>query len=70
MDKQAPTNGHVEPGISLLNGPMEGVESTAQTNGVSKRKASMRRSYKQDSDSDDAPLVRSLITTHRLRGLD
>jgi len=64
LDKDAPTNGHVDPGISMRNGPMENGDSAAKTNGVSKRKASMGRSYKQESDSDDdAPLVRHSIAS-------
>lgn len=64
MDKHGATNGHVQPGVSLINGPIEveknGHAAKASTNGTNKRKASMTpaKSYKDDSDSDDEPLVR------------
>lgn len=68
MDKELPSNGHVEPGVSIRMGPVEDMDvDTPQTNGHvnGKRKArsSMTngRSYKEASSSedDDKPLVRS-----------
>ena len=70
MDKIAPSNGHVEPGISIRNGPVEEMDvdkpEEAQTNGLAngKRKAraslSNGKTYKEASDSeDDQPLVSS-----------
>ncbi|KAK5134345.1 hypothetical protein LTR08_006525 [Meristemomyces frigidus] len=57
MDKQLPSNGHVQPGISIANGPVEEMEvDKPATNGANgKRKSSMGngKSYKDDSDSDD-----------------
>ena len=73
MNKETPSNGHVEPGVSLRNGPVQDTEmqdapTAAQTNGVhSKRKAFTGKSYKPESDSeeDDVPLV---STAAKLRG--
>jgi len=61
MDDAAPSNGHVEPGISMRNGPVEeeATGGAVKVNGASKRKASMGKSYAaaaSDSD-DDIPLV-------------
>jgi len=61
MDNAAPSNGHVEPGISMRNGPVEqeATGGAVKVNGASKRKASMGKSYAtaaSDSD-DDVPLV-------------
>ena len=64
MDRQAPTNGHVEPGISMAMGPVTEMDmDKPATNGTtsSKRKASIAngKSYKDassDSDDDDVPL--------------
>ncbi|KAK5116275.1 hypothetical protein LTR85_009247 [Meristemomyces frigidus] len=58
MDKQLPSNGHVEPGISMAMGPVEEMDvDKPTTNGTSssKRKASRAngKSYKEASDSDD-----------------
>ena len=62
MDKQIPTNGVVEPGISMANGPVDEMDvdkptTNGTTNGTAsgKRKASLasRKSYKEASDSDD-----------------
>ncbi|KAK0932437.1 DNA topoisomerase 1 [Friedmanniomyces endolithicus] len=62
MDKQIPTNGHVNPGISIAMGPVTDMDvdkpiSNGHTNGISngKRKVSLAngKSYKDDSDSDD-----------------
>lgn len=63
MDKQIATNGHVEPGISMANGPVEDMDiDKPMTNGTgpAKRKASLahRKSYREatDSEDDDVPL--------------
>ena len=63
------TNGHVEPGISLSNGPVTdkstGGPLKGMTNGSSnKRKASTGKSYapESDSDDDDIPLVSQIQT--------
>lgn len=71
MDKIGPkSNGHVEPGISVANGPVEEMDvqiDAPETNGVngsttSKRKSRssiVSKSYKETSDSEDdeKPLV-------------
>ncbi|GAB7341568.1 hypothetical protein MBLNU457_7779t1 [Dothideomycetes sp. NU457] len=67
MDDAAPSNGHVEPGISMRNGPVEeeATGGAVKVNGTSKRKASMGKSYKaaaSDSD-DDVPLNKRRKTT-------
>ncbi len=63
MDKQLPSRGGLAPGISVANGPVEGMEiDKPTTNGTSngKRKSAMAngKNYKDASDSeeDDAPL--------------
>ncbi|KAK1058588.1 DNA topoisomerase 1 [Friedmanniomyces endolithicus] len=62
MDKQIPTNGHVNPGISIAMGPVTDMDvdkpiTYGHTNGITngKRKVSLPngKSYKDDSDSDD-----------------
>ena len=70
MDRIGPkSNGHVEPGISVANGPVEEMDVDApETNGVNgsihnKRKSRssiVSKSYKEASDSEDdeKPLVR------------
>ena len=68
MDKQIKTNDHTAPGISMAMGPVDEMDldkptTNGTTNGVKgKRKSSAanRKSYKEDSDSedDDVPLVR------------
>lgn len=68
MDKQVPSNGHVEPGISIRMGPVDDMDVDAPaTNGANgKRKArgslSNGKTYKDASSSeeDDKPLVRFL----------
>lgn len=67
LDKQIPSNGHVEPGVSIRMGPVEEMDvDSAPTNGNinGKRKARISltngKSYKEDSsEDDDKPLVRS-----------
>ena len=70
MDKSGPkSNGHVEPGISVANGPVEEMDVNKQeTNGANgsvpnKRKSRgsvVSKSYKEASESEDdeKPLVR------------
>jgi DNA topoisomerase-1 len=69
MDKQVPSNGHVEPGISIRMGPVEDMDVDApDTNGNANGKRKARgsiansKSYKDASSSedDDKPLVRYL----------
>ncbi|KAK3675747.1 DNA topoisomerase 1 [Recurvomyces mirabilis] len=66
MDKAAPTNGHVAPGISLAMGPVDTMEvDPPTTNGTAgKRKSSMAngKTYKDESDSDDVPLTKKRKT--------
>ncbi|KAK4565441.1 DNA topoisomerase 1 [Recurvomyces mirabilis] len=66
MDKAAPTNGHVAPGISLVMGPVDTMEvDPPTTNGTAgKRKSSMAngKTYKDESDSDDVPLTKKRKT--------
>lgn len=68
MDKQIPSNGHVEPGVSIRMGPVEEMDiDTPPANGTSNGKRKARSSltngktYKEasSSDDDDKPLVRS-----------
>jgi hypothetical protein len=70
MDKQVPSNGHVEPGISIRMGPVDPMEvdepaTNGNANGKRKARSSITnsKSYKDASSSeeDDKPLVRSLI---------
>ena len=68
MDKQMPTNGHVQPGISLSNGPVAEDDTKmtdanqSMTNGSvpAKRKAReslARPDYADAESSDDEPMV-------------
>ena len=66
MDKQVPSNGHVEPGISIRMGPvdddkMNGDAPNGGMNGKRKSRGSLpTASYKEQSgseDDDDKPLV-------------
>ena len=63
MDRQVPTNGTVQPGISMAMGPVQDMDvDKPTTNGTTaaKRKSSMGhgKTYKESSDSndDDVPL--------------
>lgn len=68
MDKGDPSNGHVDPGVSIRMGPVEemDVDTPAQPNGHTNGKRKSRgsttngKSYKEASGSsdDDKPLVR------------
>lgn len=71
MDKQVSTNGYIDAGISLRNGPVEemDVDTPAQTNGVASSKRKARNSlangktYKEESsDSDELPLSKKRKT--------
>lgn len=68
LDKQVPSNGHVEPGISIRMGPVDNMDVDAPaTNGAANGKRKARnsipngKSYKDasSSDEDDKPLVGS-----------
>lgn len=69
MDKALPSNGVVQSGISIRNGPVEEVDAVmidvneAHTNGHAKRKVreSLNKPSYADADSsdDDEPLVRA-----------
>lgn len=67
MDKQVPSNGHVEPGISIRMGPVDDMDvDPPVTNGNANAKRKARSSatngktYKDasSSDEDDKPIVR------------
>jgi DNA topoisomerase-1 len=67
MDKQVPSNGHVEPGISIRMGPVDDMDVDApngNANGKRKSRGSIPtgKSYKEQSSSeeDDKPLVGSI----------
>jgi DNA topoisomerase-1 len=71
MDKEVPSNGHIEPGISIRMGPVDDMDVDAPaTNGNAngKRKArtstTKEKTYKDASSSedDDKPLVRMTAT--------
>jgi DNA topoisomerase-1 len=73
MDKQVPSNGHVEPGISIRMGPVDDmdVDTNGNANGKRKSRGSIPtgKSYKEQSsseDDDDKPLVG--LTTGPLYG--
>lgn len=71
-DATTETNGHVDPGISVRNGPvedgdveMEDVGSNVNARGANKRKtrpaAGQRKSYSEpESSEEDKPLVRHI----------
>jgi DNA topoisomerase-1 len=67
MDKQTPSNGHVEPGLSIRMGPVDDMDVDApatngNANGKRKARASLTNTYKEaSSEDDDKPLVRSTI---------
>jgi hypothetical protein len=70
MDKQIPSNGHVEPGISIRMGPVDAMEvdspaTNGNANGKRKARSSITngKSYKDASSSgeDDKPLVCSPV---------
>src|SRR4051794_29125634 len=60
LDKQFPTNGHVEPGLPKVEDDREMRDVEASANGI-KRKASGRKPNYAESESsdDDLPLVRN-----------
>ena len=76
MDAEAPSNGHVEPGISIRMGPIDdskmdvdAPETNGNANGKRKARTSVgnSKSYKDASSSedDDKPLVGSLVPISR-----
>jgi DNA topoisomerase-1 len=73
MDAGAPSNGHVEPGISIRMGPVDDMDVDApatngNANGKRKARVSMTngKSYKDASSSeeDDKPLVGAFTYDH------
>jgi DNA topoisomerase-1 len=77
MDAEVPSNGHVEPGISIRMGPVENddkmdvdaPETNGNANGKRKSRSSVTnsKSYKDASSSedDDKPLVCHLVPSSR-----
>lgn len=71
MDTETPSNGHVEPGLSIRMGPVEDMDVDApptngNANGKRKARSSLTNTYKEASSSedDDKPLVRSTMGPH------
>jgi hypothetical protein len=69
MDKQQPSNGSLNPGISIRMGPVEEMEvdevapATNGVNGKRKSRGSVGKIYREATSSDDEedkPLVRSV----------
>jgi DNA topoisomerase-1 len=67
MDKEIPSNGHLNPGISIRMGPVEDIDvdnerrvANGVSNGKRKSRGSLQKSSKEatSSDEDDEPLVR------------
>lgn len=68
MDRANPSNGHLDAGISIRNGPvvedMDVDEQAPATNGASngkrKSRGSIQKKYKEEtsSEDEDVPLVR------------
>ena len=77
MDKDLPSNGHVEPGVSIRMGPVDEMDVDApgtngNVNGKRKARSSMTngKSYKeQSSDDDDKPLVGGILIAFVIEGL-
>ncbi|KAF2464040.1 uncharacterized protein BDR25DRAFT_99044 [Lindgomyces ingoldianus] len=76
LDKQIPSNGHVEPGISIRMGPVEDMDIDApltngNVNGKRKSRGSIAngKSYKDasSSDEDDKPLSKRRRTSQQAR---
>lgn len=76
MNAEAPSNGHVEPGISIRMGPIDdskmdvdAPETNGNANGKRKARTSVAngKSYKDASNSedDDKPLVRRFVRSVR-----
>lgn len=71
MDKENPSNGHVEPGVSIRMGPVEAMDvdqpvTNGNINGKRKSRGSLTngKSYRDASSSDEEdekPLVRVII---------
>jgi len=73
MDKEVPSNGHVEPGISIRMGPVDDMDvdepaTNGNANGKRKARGSLTngKSYKDQSSSeeDDKPLVSLSFHSH------
>ncbi|KAH7408345.1 DNA topoisomerase 1 [Phaeosphaeria sp. MPI-PUGE-AT-0046c] len=76
LDKQVPSNGHVEPGISIRMGPVDKMDVDAPaTNGAANGKRKARnsitngKSYKDasSSDEDDKPLNKRRRTSQQAK---
>ncbi|KAJ4316924.1 DNA topoisomerase 1 [Neodidymelliopsis sp. IMI 364377] len=74
MDKQVPSNGHVEPGISIRMGPVDDmdVDTNGNANGKRKSRGSIPtgKSYKEQSsseDDDDKPLSKRRRTSQQAK---
>ncbi|KAF2132506.1 hypothetical protein P153DRAFT_354015 [Dothidotthia symphoricarpi CBS 119687] len=76
MDKQAPSNGHVEPGISIRMGPVDKMDvdepaTNGNTNGKRKARVSTTngKTYKDASNSedDDKPLSKRRRTSQQAK---
>ncbi|KAF2797895.1 DNA topoisomerase 1 [Melanomma pulvis-pyrius CBS 109.77] len=74
MDKQTPSNGHVEPGLSIRMGPVDDMEVDAPTtngnaNGKRKARSSLTNTYKEASSSeeDDKPLSKRRRTSQKAK---
>ncbi|KAF1949423.1 DNA topoisomerase 1 [Byssothecium circinans] len=75
MDKQTPSNGHVEPGVSIRMGPVEDmdVDPPANTNGKRKARGSLNaaKTYKEASSSEDEkPLSKRRRTSQQQKIAD
>lgn len=77
MDDQFPSNGRVEPGVSLRNGPIEELDAP-ETNGSAAGKRKSRTSLGKSvsyaevgsSEEDEKPLVRPAGNLDHFRTLD
>jgi DNA topoisomerase-1 len=69
MDSETPSNGHVEPGVSIRMGPVENMDvdepvTNGKLNGKRKSRGSLNnnKTYKEASGSEEEqPLVRSAV---------
>ncbi|KAF2736602.1 hypothetical protein EJ04DRAFT_510908 [Polyplosphaeria fusca] len=77
MDKQIPSNGHVQPGVSIRMGPVEDMDiddapaTNGNVNGKRKSRGSLAngKSYKDasSSDDDDKPLSKRRRTSNQTK---
>ncbi|CAI6281410.1 unnamed protein product [Periconia digitata] len=74
MDKQLPSNGHVEPGVSIRMGPVEDMDvdppAAANANGKRKSRGSLTngRTYKEESsEEDDKPISKRRRTSQQAK---